>query len=169
MPIFDANGLEIPSPKVEDLEHICELGGQFDECCFYIEFHDELLDREAISLGLALAPTTAWNAGERRPVRYGEIGRTRTDAIGKWSLKIAVTDQLISDALQNFFSEDAAEIETWRQLSARWNGRVALVGKAKNWNREFTLSNEVLACIAARGLNLNFDAYFYGEETDEAM
>jgi len=45
--------------------------------------------------------------------------------------------------------------------------RVALVGKAQNWNREFTLSREVVACIADRGLELNFDAYFYGDDADE--
>jgi hypothetical protein len=167
MTIFDANGLEIPLPKEEDLEHICELGGQFDECCYYIEFHDELLDREKISIELGLTPTNAWNAGERHVVGNGKSGRTRTDTIGKWSLKVDVTHGSISDALQEFFLGSTAPLETWRQLGIQWNGQVALVGKARNWNREFNLSREVVACISERGLNLNFDAYFYGVEIDE--
>ena len=169
MPAFDANGLEIPPPKEEDLEHICELGGQFDECCYYIEFHDESLDRQAISDGLGLVPTKAWNAGERHPIGNGKSGHTRIDKIGKWALKVEVVGATISDALLEFFLGCSAPLETWRELGLKWNGRVALVGKTTNWNREFSLSREVVGLIAERGLELIFDAYFYGKDADEPV
>jgi len=167
MPAFSENSIAIIPPCVTDLERICELGGQFDECSFYVEFFDDCLDREVISSGLGLTPTSAWNAGEKHPVGNGQSGCTRIDDYGRWALKIPVTEGTISDAILLFFSTCQAPLGMWRELSERWNGRVSLVGHAKNWNREFSLSPQVVANIADRGLALNFDAYFPRENTDD--
>ena len=80
MPTFEADGSEIPTPSESDLEHICELGGQFDECAFYLEFFHDELRREEISARLGLNPTSAWNAAEPHtpPLSNGLDGR-------KWS------------------------------------------------------------------------------------
>ena len=158
MPTYDSDGLEIPQPKEEDLEFVSELGGEFDEARYYIEFYGESLEKDAISKALGIVPTIAYNAGERHPV--GNSGYTRIKKIGKWMLKVEVINGTMSDALKNFFSDNTMPLEIWCEMAKKWDGRVALVGNAKNWNREFSVSREVVQAIAERGLEINFDAYF---------
>lgn len=158
MPTYDSDGLEIPQPKEEDLEFVSELGGEFDEAQYYIEFYGESLVKDVISKALNIVPTIAYEAGERHPV--GNSGFTSIKKYGKWMLKVKVNDGTISDALKDFFDGNAASLELWKEFAGKWEGRVALVGNAKNWNREFTVSSEVVKAIAERGLEINFDAYF---------
>ena len=166
MPAFDSDGIEIPSPREEDVEVVLEIGGQFDDCSFYLEFFHESLDKEEISSALGLAPSQAWNTGEPHPIGNGSSGHTRVDDYGKWALKVPVKTVSISDALQEFLCSCSASTCVWRDLSLRWSGRIALVGRTRSWNREFSLSAEAVAAIADRGLKLNFDAYFCGDNAN---
>ena len=168
MPVFDPDGNEIlKQGPVGSLEHAYELGGQFERASFYLEFCHEDLSREEISSRLDLVPTQAWNAGERHPAPIGNSGITRTVDYGKWALNIDVGENDISDSLERFLLSCSAQPETWRELNKKWRGRIALVGHAKNWNREFSLSSQAVSLLAERGLSLNFDAYFEGADSDE--
>lgn len=75
----------------------------------------------------------------------------------------------MSDSLTNFFGACSAAPEIWRALNGKWGGRIALVGHAKNSNREFSLPSDVVALIANRGLAINFDAYFEGPDSDDEV
>jgi hypothetical protein len=169
MPAFEADGSEIQPPAADELQHICELGGQFDECAFYLEFFHNDLRREEISARLGLNPTIAWNAGEPHtpPLSNGLDGRKRVVDYGKWAMKVTVKEERMSDSLTKFFGACWAAPEIWRELNEKWGGRIALVGHAKNWNREFSLPSDVVALIADRGLAINFDAYFDGPDSDD--
>jgi hypothetical protein len=171
MPAFEADGSEIAPPSENELEHICELGGQFDECAFYLEFFHNDLSREEISTRLGLSPTIAWNAGEPHtpPLSNGRDGRKRVVGYGKWAVKVAVHQERIADSLRKFFGACSVAPEIWRELNGKWDGRIALVGHAKNWNREFSLPRDVVMLIAERGLAINFDAYFDQSESDEKV
>lgn len=168
MPAFEADGTEITPPNADELEHICELGGQFDKCSFYLEFLHKDLRREEISNKLRLDPTTAWNAGEPHtpPLSNGRDGRKRVVQYGKWAMKIEVKHEPVSDSLRRFFDACSVAPEVWRQLNEKWGGFIALVGHAKNWNREFALSRDVITLIAERGLAIKFDAYFDGDDSN---
>jgi hypothetical protein len=78
---FDVEGNEETPPQQPneaDLEHVREIGGQFDECTVWIEFRSPTLDRDAISTTLHLAPTKACHPGERYTFGNEKSGRTRT-------------------------------------------------------------------------------------------
>ena len=168
MKLFDTLGNELPLPKPDGpLEHIAEIGGQFDECSFCIEFHHKALDRHAISSTLACQPTKAWNAGEPHPIGNGRSGKLREVDYGRWYLKVEVpADGNIGDEIKRFLSDNSAPATDWQKLALAWSGRIALVGHANNWNREFNLSSEVVAMLAERGLALNIDAYFDGKSNE---
>jgi hypothetical protein len=161
---FDTEGNEeIPPPQPNEagLEHICEIGGQFDECTIWIEFRSPTLDRETISNTLGLVPTKAWNQGERHTFGNEKGGKTRILDYGKWYLKIQVEEiEPVSEVLDRFFALNSATPDAWKVVCGKWNGCVSLVGYANNWNREFWLPNNIVLLIAERGLAINIDAYF---------
>jgi hypothetical protein len=160
---FDTEGNEIsppPQPNEADLEHICEIGGQFDECTIWIEFRSPTLDKETISNTLGLTPTKAWNPGEKHTFGNEKSGKIRMLNYGKWYLKMQVGAEPVAEILDQCFALSVATQDAWKTVSGKWNGCVSLVGYANNWNREFWLPNNVLLLIAERGLALNIDAYF---------
>lgn len=57
------------------------------------------------------------------------------------------------------------------KIMAPYKGFPGLVNKSKNarWNRVFSLSSDVVALLAERGLAVNIDAYFDGPESDEEV
>lgn len=167
MKLFDSDGNELhPAAPVGELEHICQIGGQFDECSFCIEFEGESLDRHEISAALRLTPTKAWNAGERHAIGNGKTGKYREVPYGRRYLEVEVAAESIDDAIGRFLRQCPALPEVWRTLSAKWHGRIAMVGHASNWNREFNLSAATVRLLAEHGLSLNVDAYFDGETNE---
>jgi hypothetical protein len=165
MQIFDSDGKERPIPKcppVEELTHICEIGGQFDRCWVCVEFNSPDLDSESITNGLGLNPTQSWNAGEPHSMG-GKSGRMRIVDYGKWMLKIDSTEISVGDTIDKIFASASQDIDTWRTLASKYQGYVSLVGYANNWNREFDMNLSTLSHIVERGLSLNIDAYFYGD------
>ena len=80
MTAFDADGHEIK--PVGELQHLCEMGGQFDEASATISVYSEQLDRHKVTSILGVQPTNAWNPGERHPI--GNRGVTRAVEWGKW-------------------------------------------------------------------------------------
>jgi hypothetical protein len=171
MPAFEADGSEIPIPQSEDLQAICEIGGQFDECSIYIQFIHKSLNRDEITERIGLTPKFAWNAGERHvpPLSNGRDGRTRILDYGRWTFKAPVKGQLISTAVQELIQCNSALPAVWRELSEKWDGRLSLVGRAKNWNREFILTREVVHLVSERGLGLVFDAYFESDKSADEV
>ncbi|WP_172205372.1 DUF4279 domain-containing protein [Niveibacterium sp. COAC-50] len=167
MQIFDADGNEVPqppAPRMEELTHICEIGGQFDACSIYVEFQSPNLDRDLITKTVGLNPTKAWNAGEKRPHGNGRSGLMRVDDIGKWCLRVDSSNLPVNESIANIFATASQDVEAWRSISSAYVGRVALVGHASNWNREFNISVDNLSKFVERGLSLSIDAYFDGYE-----
>ncbi|MBW4619146.1 MAG: DUF4279 domain-containing protein [Cyanosarcina radialis HA8281-LM2] len=167
MQLFDSDGNEIPVPQpppLEELTHMCELGGQFDECYVYIEFKASELDRESITSGLELNPTKAWNTGELHPIGK-KSGTMRILDYGKWFLKIDSTGTSVAETIAKIFASASQDLVTWRTLASKYDGHVSLVGYANNWNREFNLDLLTLSLVVERGLSLNIDAYF--QDNDE--
>lgn len=164
---FDSDGNELPrspTPRVEDLTHICEIGGQFDEYSIYIEFRAPSLDKDIVTSTIGLDPTEAWNAGEKRPWGNVKRGLMRADDFGKWFLKVDYANLPVDESIASIFASASQDVEAWKSISSAYEGRVALVGHASNWNREFSISVDNLSKIVERGLSLNIDAYFDRDE-----
>ncbi len=164
---FDKNGKEIIREpiKFEDLEHIAEIGGNFEEFSVGINFYSENLDRDEITSLLGHSPTKAWNAGERHPM--GNSGRTRVTNWGKWYLSSERDSTDLNIKLKNLFEDLTDDLDKWRTLTSKYESWIDVAGYMNNWNRGFMVETDVLKLLSERNLKIYFDIYFDGEDDDE--
>ena len=166
---FDEDGKEIihEPVNIEELEHIAEIGGNFEEFSVGVNFYSENLDREEITRLLGHNPTKAWNAGERHPM--GNEKRTRITNWGKWYLSSERDSTDLNIKLKNFFENLTDDLDKWQTLTSKYESWVDVAGYMNNWNRGFIVETDVLKLLSDRNLKICFDIYFNGkeEENDE--
>ena len=164
---FDENGKEIIQEPMQsdNLEHIAEIGGNFEEFSVGVNFYSENLDREEITSLLGHNPTKAWNAGERHPM--GNSGKTRIVNWEKWYLSSERDTTDLNIKLRDLFKKLTNDLENWRHLTSKYESWIDVAGYMNNWNRGFMVETDVLKLLSDRNLKIYFDIYFYGEEEDD--
>lgn len=163
---FDKDGNEIfhPKRKPEELTHLCEFGGDFERCRVSLSYYSTKLNKEEITSSLGVLPTKAWNPNERHPVGNGKSGKTKIEDWGKWIFDGPETESDPNELIEELLRRCTNEIKIWDHLGEKYEGTLALVLYAKNWNREFVLSQSTMKKLADRNLRFWVDAYFEDDE-----
>ena len=163
--LFDKDGNDItPNAPVGELVHICEIGGEFEECRVSVTFYSENLDRHRITQLLEVEPTKAWNPGEKYPVGHGKSGKFMMQDWGQWILRSEVRDNDPEKQITSLLDRCSQEIDRWTQLSSEYDATLSIAVYTNNWNRELRLSPSIMRMLVERGLGLWIDAYFEDEE-----
>lgn len=166
--ILDKDGNDItPKAKAEDLEHICEVGGEFDETSVTLQVYSENLDRHEVTELLGVEPTKSWNANEPHPVGNGKSGKQRIVDFGKWYLSTESNTSPISEKFEEIFSACNQDLEVWKKLSSKYELWVTVGAHLGNWNRELNLDVKVLKWLSDRNLQIKIDVYFDLEDEEE--
>ncbi len=166
--IFDADGNEItPPPKpVQELEHLCEMGGEFDETSVTLSVYSKNLDREEVTQLLGVQPTTAWNPGERHPIGKRGSGKTRIVDWGKWYLTIDRNRSPVEPKIRKLLQQCTPSLESWHRLASKYEIWLTIDAHLGNWNRELDHAPDVLQLLSERRLMLKVDVSFCRGDTD---
>jgi hypothetical protein len=117
--------------------------------------YGEDVDPEEITKLLGCLPTECYKKGDD----FKKPKENRKHSKGYWGLesnlpKATDIEQKIIDLLDRLTSD----LEIWKSLAQRYEIRI-FCGIFLERNEGFRLSPETLACLADRGLNLDFDIY----------
>ncbi len=166
--IFDADGNDItPPPRdVGELEHICEIGGEFDETSVTLSVYSGNLDRDEVTRLLEVQPTKAWNAGERHPIGNGKSGKTRIVDWGTWWLTIDRNRNPVEPKIRKLFQLCTSNLNSWHTLASKYDIWITIAAHLDNWNRELNLEPDILQLIAERRVMLKVDVYFDGDDDE---
>lgn len=166
MKIFDPDGEVIKKTMpVGELEHLCEIGGGFDQTSVTLSLYSERLDRRHVTDLLDVTPTKAWDPGERHP--FGNKGNTRTCEWGKWYLSTDLDTRPIEEKIREILDQCSPDLDHWKQLSSDYDMWLEVCGHLNNFNRELNLSVELLCMLTVRNLDLKVDVYFDGDNEEE--
>ena len=165
---FDADGNEITPPPgpVGELQHICEIGGEFDETSVTLSVYSENLDRDEVTQLLGVQPTKAWNPGERHPIGNGRSGKTRIVEWGKWWLTIDQNRNPVEPKIRKLLQQCTSDLDTWHKLASKYDIWLTIAAHLDNWNRELDLAPDILQLLSERRLKLKVDVYFDGDEDE---
>ncbi|MFA7444836.1 MAG: DUF4279 domain-containing protein [Flavobacteriaceae bacterium] len=161
---FDENGKEIDREPVnfDELEHIAEIGGGFEEFSVGLNFYSKKLDKQEITELLGAEPTKSWNPNERHPI--GNSNKTRIVDWGKWYLSSKRDKTDLNIKLENLLQSLTMDLEKWKILTSKYETWIDVAGYMENWNRGFTLKSEIMKMLSDRNLKIEFDIYYYGNE-----
>ncbi len=142
-------------------ETLIEVGGPVDEVRVTLAIYGEELDPAKVSEFLGCGPTKSHRKGHQPGPR------SPASKEGAWFLTVegkAPTgpDELARLLLEKFPRDRAF----WRTLSESYRVQIHVGIHTGGWNRGFGFPPDVLDLVAATGASLEFDLYFYGDETD---
>jgi hypothetical protein len=134
-------------------------GGPIDNCKLDLRIYGEDLVPKEITEALGHRPTTYWKKGD--PLPSGPRVRQQS----AWSLEAPETKRAEFDKQVDWiFSRLTSDVRIWRKLGRKFKMKLNAIIYLESWNRGFDLSPASMAEIGRRGLTLDFDIYFYGNE-----
>lgn len=68
MSVYEPDGTLIEPKPVEELEYVCEIGGEFDKTSVTLSVSSRNLDRHLVTQLLEVNPAKAWNLNEPHPL-----------------------------------------------------------------------------------------------------
>jgi hypothetical protein len=141
----------------EDASEVAAAGGPVDKFRATLAIYHPELDPEAVSARLGVPPTRAHRRGESRRPGSPPL------PTGGWFLKReALPPSLPSDAIIVLLAGLPADPAFWDAIRRDYNVQIRCSVHTDGWNRGFGLSPTAIACIAATGVEVDFDLYFYG-------
>jgi hypothetical protein len=143
----------------EDASELAAAGGPVDKFSVTLAIYHPDLDPDKVSSRLGVTPTTAHRLGEsRRP------GSPPLPTGGWFLRREALPPTEPSTAIIELFAALPSDSRFWGALRSDYKVQVRVAVHTDGWNRGFSLSPNAIACIAATGVELDFDLYFYGSE-----
>ena len=163
---FDDEGNEIIREPVDpaNMEHVAEIGGNFEEFSVGLNFYSEHLDKDEITSLIGKEPTKSWNPGERHPV--GNSKRTRITDWGKWYLTTERDSKDLNQKICELLEGLTKDLGRWKELTSRYETWIGVAGYMQNWNRSFSLKPETMNELAERNLEVVFDIYYDPDEEE---
>jgi hypothetical protein len=149
-------GRSVPS---DDAPEIATAGGPVDKFRVTLAIYHPELEPDEVSARLGAAPTKSH--------RRGESSRQGSPPLptGGWFLRReALPPFLPSDAIVGLFAGLPAHADFWVALRSDYKVQIRVAVHTDGWNRGFSLSPAAIACIAATGVEVDLDLYFYGSE-----
>jgi hypothetical protein len=147
------------SPPSDDASELAAAGGPVDKFSVTLAIYHPELEPDEVSARLGVAPTRAHRRGESR--------RPGSPALptGGWFLRReALPPSLPSDAIVELLAGLPADGSFWSALRSDYKVQIRVAVHTDGWNRGFSLSPTALARIAATGIEVDLDLYFYGSE-----
>jgi hypothetical protein len=139
------------------------VGGDVDKVTVAVHVSGDGLDPERVTRLLGVEPTFTARKGDERVSRSGH--RTVVQRTGVWWVDVADSREwLLEDAIEALLNRFPAEGLVWDQLAKDYNLRLSCALHIEDWNRGCELSPQILAKIAQRGLTLDLDIYYSGED-----
>lgn len=150
---------------VGELEHICELGGSFDETLVGIYVYSEYLDKDEVSRLLGVEPKKAWNPHEPHIIGKSKT-REITKPFGMWRIESPRDYDAVVPKIEALFARCTNDMDKWEELTNKYECWFCIVGHLDNWNRELNLPVNVLKLLTERNLELKIDVFFDGDEDE---
>ena len=76
----------------------------------------------------------------------------------------ALPPSLPSDAIVELLADLPSDAGFWDALRSDYKVQIRVAVHTDGWNRGFSLSHSAIARIAATGVEVDLDLYFYGSE-----
>lgn len=145
----------------DEHEVLLKAGGEMDSCSVCLRVFGDDLDPPTITAMLGVEPTSSCCKGDHfRGKRTERIEKT-----GKWLLEIDWSTEVLLEALINQLLDSLTnDLTVWQELVRQYEIDLFCGLSLKSWNRGLTLSPRTLVRIGERGLELNLDIYFMGED-----
>jgi hypothetical protein len=119
-------------------------------------------DPSVVTRAMGIEPTNAWAKGE--PIPGPGHGR-RTHS--RWVLQSALP---LAEPIEAHFDNLLPQLECRREAVAevrsRFDACLAVAAYCDEFNQEFQLTADVIQRVAALGLEVDFDLYFFGGAGD---
>ena len=142
------------------------VGGDVDKVTVAVHVSGDSLDPERVTSLLGVEPTFAARKGDERVSGSGH--RTVVQRTGVWWIDVADSREwLLEDAIEALLSRLPPEGPVWDELGKNYTLRLSCALHIEAWNRGCELSPRILAKIAQRGLTLDFDIYYSGEDPSD--
>jgi hypothetical protein len=147
------------SPLSEDSSEVAAAGGPVDKFRVTLAICHPELEPETVSARLGVPPTRAHRRGDSRRPGSPPL------PTGGWFLKReALPPSLPSSAIVELLSALPTDPAFWEELRRDYNVHIRCAVHTDGWNRGFGLSPTAIELIAATGIEVDFDLYFYGSE-----
>jgi len=156
---FDENDNEIIRENInsEEMVHIAEIGGRFEEFSVGLNFYSKSLNQIEITECLGAKPSKALNPNEKHPIGNGK--NSRITNWGKWYFTSKRDKTDLNIKLEELLGKFTNDLEKWKILTSKYESWIDVAGYMDNWNRGFSLKPEIMKLIAERNLEIVFDIY----------
>jgi len=136
-----------------------EVGGPVDEFRVTLAIYGETLDPRDITKLVGLEPTQSHMKGfQRRPASVPA-------PTGGWFLTVeGHAPASPSDAIESLLRRLPVEKEFWESLTSSYEVQLRVAMHTSGMNRGFEITPAAADRVAATGIGLDFDLYFYGED-----
>ncbi len=143
----------------EDTSEVAAAGGPVDKFSVTLAIYHSELEPDAVSARLGATPTKAHRRGDsRRP------GSPPLPTGGWFLRREALPPALPSAAITELLAGLPADVGFWEALRRDYKVQLRVAVHTDGWNRGFSLSPAAIARIAATGVEVDLDLYFYGSE-----
>jgi hypothetical protein len=147
------------SLQSEDASEPSAAGGPVDKFHVTLAIYHPELDPDEVSSRLGVKPTTSHRRGDsRRP------GSPPLPTRGWFLRREALPPKKPSTAIMELFAALPSDSRFWDAFRSDYKVQVRVAVHTDGWNRGFSLAPDAIACVAATGIELDFDLYFYGSE-----
>lgn len=148
-------GRSAPSDETSEIA----AGGPVDKFSVTLAIYHPELEPDEVSARLGVAPTKSHRRGDSRRPGSPPL------PTGGWSLRReALPPSLPSDAVVELLANLPRDAGFWDALRSDYNVQIRVAVHTDGWNRGFSLSHTAIARIAATGVEVDLDLYFYGSE-----
>jgi len=142
-----------------DASELAVAGGPVDKFSVTLAVYHPELDPDEVSSRLGVKPTAAHRRGESRGPKSPPL------STGGWFLRReAVPPMEPSAAVIELLSTLPKDRAFWDEFRCDYKVQVRVAVHTDGWNRGFSLAPSAIACVAATGIEIDFDLYFYGSE-----
>lgn len=131
-----------------------------DSTSVALRFFGDDLDPVELTGRLGAEPTMSRRRGESMPNITDQTTRT-----GSWLLASQrQSKSSLEEQINALFDRLTDDLAVWRELTGRYRADLFCGLWSEAWNRGVSLSPELIARIAERGLSIGFDVYFVDEQ-----
>jgi hypothetical protein len=147
-------------PHESGRSNFVNVGGNVDECTVTVCFHGEELEPDEVTHILGVKPTNSCRKGDR----FRGKKKDRIEKQGRWLFELDWSNARLDDQINRILDELTSDLTGWITLSRRFQTRLSCGLWMMLWNRGLDLSPRTMQRIAERGLTLDIDIYYVGDE-----
>jgi hypothetical protein len=141
------------------------VGGDIDKVSVSVVASGDELDPTMLTRLFGLEPTFAARKGDIRPSRSGT--KTVVQRTGVWYVDVADSREwLLEDAIEALLAKFPSDLTVWARAAESCELALFCALHIEDWNRGCELSPAALRQIAERGLSLDLDIYYSGEDPE---